>query len=192
MTDALQTRLDQILPMITSDEVLAGRGLGNEIGFYIFEYPPTEELRLRDHLTFLQNDALPGRHPGLKVKFIDLFALVIDYLKSRRLLDTVLKTQDEKGDAAALKALEGPLHEERIAPFFIKEAQPGRHGLVIVHGVGKAFPLLRTHTLLNNLHHLMGGVPLVLFFPGRYDGHSLALFNRPNDKGYYRAFKLVP
>jgi hypothetical protein len=192
MTDALQTRLDQILPMITSTEVLAGRGLGNEIGFYIFEYPPVEELRLRDHLAFLRNEALPGGHPGLRVKFIDLFALVIDYLKSRRLLDTVLKKQDEEGDAAALKALEGPLHESRIAPFFVEAAQPGQHDLVIVHGVGKAFPLLRTHTLLNNLHPLMGGVPLMLFFPGRYDGHALALFNDQKDKGYYRAFRLVP
>jgi len=135
------------------------------------------------------HDALPGRHPTLKVKFIDLFALVIDYLKSRRLLDTVLRKQDEEGDA--LKALEGPLHESRIAPFFIEAAQPDQPDLVIVYGVGKAFPLLRTHTLLNNLHHLMGRVPLVLFFPGRYDGHALALFNDRKGKGYYRAFKLA-
>ena len=36
-------------------------------------------------------------------------------------------------------------------------------------GVGIVYPLLRTHTLLNNLHSRMGQTPLVLFYPGRYD-----------------------
>jgi len=38
----------------------------------------------------------------------------------------------------------------------------------------------------------MGAKPLVMFFPGRYDGQSLRLFDRLDDGNYYRAFKLVP
>ena len=40
MTDGLTDRLNQILPIITSDAFLRGKGLGNEIAFYIFDYPP--------------------------------------------------------------------------------------------------------------------------------------------------------
>jgi hypothetical protein len=32
-----------MLPRVTSDEFLGGRGLGNEIAFHIFDYPPEDE-----------------------------------------------------------------------------------------------------------------------------------------------------
>ena len=54
------------------------------------------------------------------------------------------------------------------------------------------WPLLRAHSLLNNLHAVMGKTPLVLFYPGRYDGHSLRLFGKIKGANYYRAFRLVP
>ena len=53
--------------------------------------------------------------------------------------------------------------------------KPEQHDLVIVSGVGSVWPLLRSHTLLNNLHPIMGKTPLVMFYPGRYDGQSLRL-----------------
>ena len=59
-------------------------------------------------------------------------------------------------------------------------------------GVGSAYPLIRSHGLLNNLPRIMGRVPLVVFYPGKYDGQSLRLFGRLSDNNYYRAFRLVP
>jgi hypothetical protein len=35
-------------------------------------------------------------------------------------------------------------------------------------------------------------VPVVMFFPGAYDGHELKLFNTLKDDNYYRAFPLIP
>ncbi len=64
--------------------------------------------------------------------------------------------------------------------------------LVIVSGVGSVWPLLRSHALLNNLQPVMGKTPLVMFYPGRYDGQSLRLFGKLKNNNYYRAFKLVP
>jgi hypothetical protein len=191
MTDNLTERLNKILPRIISDEFLAGSGIGNEIAFYIFDYPPEEELRVRDHIRFLL-DHIPKQKAGLRVKHINLFDFVLDYLKSRNLLERSLTMQREKGDHALRKALEGPLHENKIAPIFAQAAQPDQHDLVIVSGVGSVFPLLRSHTLLNNLHSVMGRTPLVMFYPGRYDGQSLRLFGRLKNVNYYRAFRLVP
>ena len=81
---------------------------------------------------------------------------------------------------------------EKLAPVFAETAQPGKHDLVLVSGVGSVWPLLRAHSLLNNLHTVMGQTPLVLFYPGRYDGQSLRLFGKMRNNNYYRAFKLVP
>ena len=90
-----------------------------------------------------------------------------------------------------LSALTAPLDAGRLAKVFAGKAEPENNDLVLVSGVGSAYPLLRTHNLLNNLHTLMGHTPLVLFYPGIYDGQSLRLFGTLRDKPYYRAFRLV-
>ena len=191
MTDSLNERLNKILARIIDDDFLCGSGIGNEIAFYIFDYPPEDELRVRDHLRTLL-DRIPKQKHGLRVKHINLFEFVLDYLKSRKLLDKAIQMQREKGDAALQKALAGPLHESKLAAYFAEVAQPQQHDLVIVSGVGSVWPLLRSHALLNNLQPVMGKTPLVMFYPGRYDGQSLRLFGKLKNTNYYRAFKLVP
>ncbi len=191
MDEKLKARLNGIIDRITSPAFLTSSGLGNEIEFYVFDYPPEEELEVRRYVQFIL-ESLPKKHPDLKVAHINLFQLVIDYLKERKLYDRALEVQRTKGDDALRKALKGPLDEGRIARAFIEAAGPASHDLVIMTGVGSAWPLLRSHTLLNNLHPLMNGTPLVVFYPGIYDGERLSLFGRLGDNNYYRAFRLVP
>lgn len=191
MSDSLTERLNEVLPKITSDDFLSGKGLGNEIAFYIFDYPPEEEIRIRKHLQFLL-EHIPKHKPGLRVKHINLFDLVVDHLKDRKLLDRSFKMQKEKGDEALEKALSSPLKSEKLAQLFVEAAQPEEQDLVLISGVGNVWPLVRTHTLLNNLQTGMGQTPLVMFYPGKYDGQTLRLFGKIQSKNYYRAFKLVP
>src|SRR5271157_2852569 len=191
MSDPLNERLNKILPRVISDDFLSGSGIGNEIAFYIFDYPPEDELRVRDYLRTLL-DHIPKQKHGLRVKHIDLFDFVMDYLKRRKLFDKAIQMQREKGDEALKKALAGPLHESKLGSLFAEVAQPEQHDLVIVSGVGSVWPLLRSHSLLNNLQPVMGKTPLVMFYPGRYDGQSLRLFGKLKNNNYYRAFKLVP
>jgi len=184
-------RLNQILPRLTSPELLTNSGLGNEIGFYIFDYPPENELAVREHVGHLLKQ-LAKKHPDIKVKHVNLFELVIEYLKSRKLLDKALKIEREKGAPELLKALAGPLHEGKLADWFGQTVQPQSYDLILMTGVGSAYPLIRSHGLLNNLPRIMGRVPLVVFYPGKYDGQSLRLFGQLTDNNYYRAFRLVP
>ena len=197
----LADRLNQILPKLTSDDFLSARGIGNEIAFYIFDYAPEDELRIREHIRFLM-DHLPKNRPGLRVAHVNLFDFLIHYLKERNLLEKSFRLQREEGNAPLLKALKGILHEEKIAQRFADIAKPAEHDLVLVSGVGGAYPLLRSHTLLSNLHAIMGQTPLVMFYPGRYDTQTLRLFGKTGLTGgfaeerrrktnYYRAFRLV-
>jgi len=191
MTRNLDERLDQILPKIKSDDFLAGKGLGNEISFWIFDYLPQDELIVRKHIDFLKNH-LPKECPDLRVAHVNLFDLMVDYLRERKLLDKAFEMQMAKGDEALLKALAAPLHGKNIAAFLAKQYPPKDLDLMLMSGVGSAYPLLRTHALLNNLHPIMGETPLVIFYPGAYDGQSLSLFGQIKQDNYYRAFKLVP
>jgi len=191
MTDSLTQRLNEILPKVTSTEFLSGKGLGNEIAFYIFDHPPEAELRVREHIQFLMTH-IPKNRPGLRVKHINLFDLVVDHLGERNLLEKSFQMQRDKGGKALEKALRGPLKSEKLVQIFVEVVRPEEQDLVLVSGVGSVWPLVRSHNLLNNLQTVMGQTPLVMFYPGRYDGQALRLFGKIKSNNYYRAFKLVP
>ncbi len=192
MTLSLEERLNQILPRITSRDFLDSKGLGNEIGFWIFDYPPERELEVRDFLSGTVLPALVKTVPTIQAATVDLLQLVTGLLEDRKLLDKTLEMQKNKGDDSTLAALRSVLKEDKLAQKIANQFQIDTLDLLILTGVGSVYPMLRTHTLLSALHPIMGNTPLLMFFPGRYDGHSLRLFNTLAEDHYYRAFRLVP
>ena len=192
MTLSLEERLNQILLRITSREFLDSKGLGNEIGFWIFDYPPDREMEVRDFLSGTVVPALGKQLPAIRCAVVNLLALVTDLLEERNLLDKAIVMQHDKGDDSALVALRSVLKEDKLAQKIATRHDIAALDLLVLTGVGAAYPMLRTHTLLSALHPIMGNTPLLMFFPGRYDGHSLRLFNTQAEDHYYRAFRLVP
>ena len=191
MTKSLDGRLNEALTRLVDPNLLSGQGIGNEIGFYIFDYPPENELHVRERIDALVRD-IGRQQPDLRVAHINLFDLIVDHLQERQLLEKSLALQHKKGDAALRSPLAAPLQAQRLADVFAKVVDPMSHNLVLLSGVGSAYPLVRSHNLLNALQAIMRHIPLVMFYPGRYDGQSLRLFDRIEDENYYRAFRLVP
>lgn len=191
MSHDLNERLNQILAKLTSKDLLTNQGLGNEIGFWIFDYPPEDEMTVRG---FLQDVILPSldkHQPPLKVASVNLFDLVIGLLEERKLLDKAIEMQRTQGDAKTLESLRRVLKEDKLAERLVAQHDIAELDLLILWNVGAVYPMLRTHTLLSALHAHMKDTPLVMFYPGKYDGYSLRLFSRLKDDHYYRAFRLV-
>ena len=195
----LSDRLNQVLPRITSDAFLSSSGIGNEIACYVFEYPAEEELKVREHIRMMMN-RLESHHRELRVLHLNLFNVAMAYLEQRGLLEKTLRMQEAKGDSGVLQALKGPLAAEKLRDYIASEHNPADHDLVLLSGVGSVWPMLRAHSLLNCLHTIMARTPLVMFYPGTFDGATLRLFgqigpstaSRPDAKPYYRAFTLIP
>jgi hypothetical protein len=185
----LQARLDSIRQRITSEEFLQGRGLGNDVPFYAFDYPPSAERQVSDHICWLLDDL--ARKTDLLIGNVNVFELAIEQLKSRGLYDKALAMEATKGSSALLNALKGPLEPGKLASALTARFADRKLDMVFLTGVGAAYPIVRTHSLLNNLQPLLGNIPLVLFFPGRFNGQSLQLFGDLQETPYYRAFKLV-
>ncbi|CAH1520423.1 putative cytoplasmic protein [Vibrio owensii] len=185
----LQDRLDLIQPKFQSEEFLSNKGLGNEIGFYIFDYAPEAELLVNEQLEMICQ-RLEKR--GRKFVHLNLFDVLLEMLDSRKLLEKAFQLHKVKGDEALLKALKGPLDQKRVAEFLIKKIEPINQDFVLLSGLGSCWPLLRGHSLLNALHADMGETPLVLFYPGSYTGLELHPFGKIDSANYYRAFELVP
>ncbi|WP_291477661.1 DUF1788 domain-containing protein [Acidovorax sp.] len=192
MTLSLEERLNQILPRVTSRDFLDSKGLGNEIGFWIFDYPPDREMDVRDFLSGTVVPALGKQSPAIRCAVVDLLTLVTELLEERKLLDKAIAMQQTKGNDGALAALRSVLKEDKLAQKIADRHDITALDLLVLTGVGSVYPMLRTHTLLSALHPIMGKTPLLMFFPGRYDGHSLRLFNTLAEDHYYRAFRLVP
>lgn len=189
MTEKLEERLNQIIPRITSDGFLRGGGIGNEVAFHIFDYPPDQEMRVREYLQFLRTH-LDKAHPDLRVRHVNLFEMVIESLEARGFLEKSFEKQKKDGDKALLKTLAPLFDGPKLAAAFAARVNPSEADLILVSGVGSVFPIVRTHSLLSALQPILGETPLVVFYPGTYDGKYVRLFGKLQGP-YYRAFKLV-
>jgi hypothetical protein len=77
---------------------------------------------------------------------------------------------------------------------FVEKMQYDNHqrgDVVIISGVGKIYPFVRIHTMLENIADEFKDVPVVVFYPGNYDGKTLTLFNKFLDDNHYRSFILM-
>lgn len=104
-----------------------------------------------------------------------------------------MEIEKKKGMKQLVKAITSLLRMDSGNDFFtrtIKENTPD-NTIVFITGIGKIFPFVRSHKILNNLHLNFYKSPVVMFYPGKYDGQSLSLFGEFKDDNYYRAFPLI-
>jgi hypothetical protein len=149
-------------------------------------------MEVREFVAGTVLPALGKQTPPLRTASVNLLQLVTELLADRNLLEKAIEMQSGKGDDSTLAALRSVLKEDKLAQKIATQHDVANLDLLIITGVGAVYPMLRTHTLLSALHPIMGNTPLLMFFPGRYDGHSLRLFNTLAEDHYYRAFRLVP
>ena len=183
----LEARLQALPAALLDPRLLAGRGLGNEIGFYIFDYPPEREPDVQRALPKLLAELQAG---GVQVALIDLYRTALGLLEARGFLEKALTLEVSRGPDALRSALKPLISPERLAEAIT--AQTEGAALVLLTNVGAAYPLVRSHSVLNNLHERLDTVPVVMLFPGSYTGQELKLFGLLKDDNYYRAFRLVP
>ena len=80
--------------------------------------------------------------------------------------------------------------EELIRKLQYAPHRPG--DVLLLTGVGEAFPFIRVHTLLEALQPHFSDIPILRYmYPGEFDGHFLRLFNRLRPNDYYRAFNVI-
>lgn len=184
---SIRERLDKILGIIRSPAFLANKGLGNEIGFYIFDYDPRDELLVREHIAYLKRTLTSGTESRKVIEF-DLYEMMLDLLKKEGVLEDLPQIEEQQGSKYLAEALKDIASSE-VYVSLIRD-QVGDSDIVFLTGVGKVWPIVRSHNILNNLHHVLDKVPVIMFFPGKYDGAELRLFNKLKDDNYYRAFRL--
>ncbi|MCD7763956.1 MAG: DUF1788 domain-containing protein [Lachnospiraceae bacterium] len=191
----IEERLDILEEKMRRESFRKNTGLGNEVGYYVFDYEPQQELIVRERVNELAGSNTQLKF-GYQLVVYDLYELMLQLLEEEEVMDDLKELEEEEGTEYVFQSISDVLRfddENSLIIHYIMEHTP-KESVVFLTGVGKVFPILRSHKILNNLHQMMNHCPVVLFFPGRYNGDSLNIFGEAaNDKNenYYRAFPLV-
>ena len=191
---SLDERLNQIESKISEKSFRENKGLGNEVGYYIFDYNPREEIHVRNHIDYLK-DRINNGNKGFKIIEFDLFKLMIQILEEEGYLEAFFDLENENGFFEMADNLVETLgldetNELNLIITKILETDL-TNSVIFLTGVGKCHPVIASHNILNNLHQVLDTVPVVLFYPGEYSGQDLKLFGTLDSHNYYRAFRLV-
>ncbi len=181
---------DRIRTRFCDDDFLRNRGLGNEVGFFVYPYDAARELDVRSRMAALAKESGEGRLP-CRIVYRNLWDVFESICEQRRILDRIPDLESRRGTDALLARLQKIATPEAFAQALDYDPhEPGRDVLVI-GGVGEVFPIVRAHAVLENCQHVFEDIPVVMLYPGRYDGRQLHLFGTLSDGNYYRAFNLL-
>ena len=181
----LKERLDLLRSEIQKDDFLDGKGLSNEVNIRIFCYAPEEEMTIQHFLEQLRTDQT------LTCRIIEcnLYKTFLSICDDLDITDAIPEMEEADGGSFLLEQLHSAIGEGE----FIDKIQyePHQRGdVLMLTGVGDAFPFMRVHTLLEALQPYFSDVPILVMYPGEFDGHYLKLFGRLTPNDYYRAFNI--
>lgn len=188
----IEERLDLLEEKMRTESFRKNTGLGNEVGYYVFDYEPDQELAVRERIEELRGKDTELKF-GYELAVYDLYELMIQLLKEEEVFDDLLQMEEDEGTRYVFDSLSDVLKFDEPDSLIINYIMEhtSSDSVIFLTGIGKCYPILRSHKILNNLHQVMDHCPVVLFFPGRYNGNSLNIFNEVKDDNYYRAFPIV-
>lgn len=187
----LLERFSAIESKLSDAHVLLDLGKANELPFFIFDYDPKHELLIRQEVEKLKRN-------NSNIQEFDLFEIIVHLLKTEGYLETVKEYETQYDSDILLSQLFQPFlsleeDDNPVMRYINENVIDDGNYIVLITGVGKAYPIIRSHTILNKLQPVIKNNPLVMMYPGRYDLNNtmcLRLFDRLGDDNYYRAFPL--
>ena len=185
MADTKQN-LDKIKERIRDESFLANKGLANEVGIHVFCYNPADELIVRDYVKRLVNTP----SDDYRVIERDMYKIFLEILSDKRILDKVAKLEEKKGKEYILNELQkNATKNEFLEKMKYEPQMPG--DILFLTGAGAVYPFMRSHIMLEVMQEPFSKIPIILFYPGSFDGQDLNLFEKLFEAHYYRAFNLL-
>lgn len=181
-----------LLDLLNDDKFIQKRYVGAEIPNYICAFSPEEISSYND---MAQNLAKNLTRKGRKVLLLNVYEIMIEMLKESGDFEDYL-AEPSLTHRQIKEDFDGILdNDTEFAPKVASIINESAPALVLLNGIGEAYPFIRIHTLLEKLPTLLKRlVPIVVFYPGNYDkvtgSSALQLFGKLEHKNYYRAFNI--
>ena len=120
----------------------------------------------------------------------NLYKTFLSICDDMDITDEIPDMEEADGSAYLLEQLNSAIgNGEFIDKIQYEPHEPG--DVLMLTGVGEVFPFMRIHTLLEALQPYFFDVPILVMYPGEFDGRHVKLFNRLTPNDYYRAFNVI-
>lgn len=182
----INEKLDRLRSLIQDSDFLMGRGLSNEVNIRMFCYEPEDEMAVRHFTKQLENDN------SLECNLIchNLYHIFLEICEEKNIIKKIPDMEEKKGS---------DFLKNRILKFSTTKAfaekmqyEPHEKGdVLLLTGVGEVYPFMRVHSLLEELQTEFDDIPIVVLYPGSFNGRSVILFNEFTSNEYYRAFNII-
>ena len=182
----MDTLFEHIYQKLTAPDF--GQNLGGELPLYIQPFPTKQQSEIPQQVVNLMKRL---EKKGIASIDINLYDLCTDILQEEGILDAILQGEQEINQKDLVSTLDSVLDIKSIIipriQSLITEQQPQ---FAFIHAIGRVYPFLRSHGILNNIDELTADCNLIFFFPGEYDNLQLKLFGKISDENYYRGQNL--
>jgi len=183
----VKERLDKLRDLVQNRDFLEGKGLSNEVNIRIFCYDPTDEMTVQHFINQITTDQTLDCH----LIECNLYKMFIQICEDMDILDSIPDMEESEGSEFTLEQLHSAIGEDE---FIAKMQELGEHNtgdVMLITGVGDAFPFMRVHKMLEAMQPYFSDIPILVMYPGTFDGNYVRLFDKLSANPYYRAFNVV-
>lgn len=182
----IMNNLNKVSARLSEEAFLTNKGLSNEVGIHVFCYDPEDELTVRAFFNNLkEQEDMPYR-----LIERDLYQIFIEICEGKRILKSIPGMEERKGKEHLAEQLQKVATPEAFVGKM--QYEPHQKGdVLLITGIGKVYPFMRSHKILDNIQHVFSDIPVLMLYPGTFNGQDLGLFGRFLDGHYYRAFNLL-
>lgn len=134
-------RLEKLFEVIKSDKFRQNKGLGNEIGFHIFDYDPEDEMIVRSGIQFIKDKS---KNEEFNIQEFDLYDVMMTILGDKKFLDKTFDMEEKKGTDKILEPIRRTMRinqKDDLIVDYIKR-NIDSNSIVFLTGVGKAWPII--------------------------------------------------
>ena len=182
----INERLDLLKNLLQDKNFLESKGLSNEVNIRIFCYDAKSEMTVR-HFT---EKLLTDEKISCRIFEHNLYKIFLSICEDKRIINKIPDIEEKKGSHYLLNQL------SRVASnvAFVEKMKYEPHqvgDVILITGVGEAFPFVRVHSILDAMQPHFSDIPIVVMYPGTFDGRCVKLFDKLKPNPYYRAFNIV-
>ena len=184
----LKERLDKLRELIQTSDFLEGKGLSNEVNIRIFCYDPAEEMTVQHFIDQVTTDQTINCH----LIECNLFRIFIELCNDLDIIDSIPEMEESDGSEFVLEQLHSAVGEDEFIEKMQSLIGKVRIGdVILLTGVGDVFPFMRVHKMLEAMQPYFSEIPILVMYPGTFDGSSVKLFDKLTPNPYYRAFSVL-
>lgn len=182
----IKERLDNLRTHMQEPDFLEGKGLSNEVNIRIFCYDAKDEMTVRHFISLITTDQ------SIRCNLVEcnLYEIFLSLCDDIDISEAIPEMEEADGKEFLLEQLHSAIGEGE----FIEKMQYEPHesgDILLLTGVGDVFPFMRVHSLLEALQPHFGDIPILVMYPGTFDGSYVRLFDKLTPNPYYRAFNEI-